>query len=383
MLEDGNDLNVTFVFEPFSQQIGISPYALGTVITDEINTVVNLINDYDATLEDYYIRVQVMAGNYHGKINGYDPGSQLVNITMDVIGSSDVEDNIDLYIENELDLAINRGKNQLVNLLDDELDRGINDVILTGIVEEVINDVNDDFALHGNNVFTSYLDSTSYPIDKLDKNMIIGLAPYDDSQSLSVYQKNNAGWEDASAQYYDGRYQIYTKNLGSYIGINLIDAEALTTYFNEEQIEIINKYHLNEVFTTFEFANPDDLVSNMQMVQTLARLTGANEDYDDKDYLEQQGVDVPYMSDFGIATSEVANYLFVQVYSDKKQIDLNAVMILDYHAIEDINSVNIAFRDTLLKGVSLTIIELNNGFIEPAEQVSIEIFFDIIESIEQ
>lgn len=383
MIESGNDLNVTYILEPYTQQIGISPYALGTVITEEINTVVNLINDYDATLEDYYIRVQVMAGDFNGSINGSDPGSQLVNITMDVIGSSDIEDNIDLYVENELDLAIGRGKDELVTLLDEELERGINDVILTGIVEEVIDGVSEDFALQGNNVFTSYLDTTSYPIEELDKDMTIGLSPFDESQSLSVYKKTNAGWEDASSQYYDGRYQIYTKDLGSFVGITLIDAGDLALYYNEDQVGIINKYRLHEVFTTFEFKNPDDLITNMQMIQTLARLTGANEDYDDKDYLRGQGIDVPPISEFGIATKEMANYLYVQVYTDKNQMDLAAVMILDYNAIEDINSVNSAYRDTLLKGVSLTIIELNNGYLQPADQVSIETFLGIIENIEQ
>ncbi len=382
MIENANDLNITYVLEPYAQQIGIPAYALGRVITDEINTVVDLINDYNATLEDYYIRIQVMTGDYMGTINGFDPGSQLVNVTMDVVGSTDIEDNIDLYVENELDLAINRGKDQLVDLLDAELEQGINDVILTGIVEMVLEDVAADFALRGNSMFTSYLDDTSYPVESLDKAMTIGLAPFDDNTSLTIYKKTKAGWENASAQYYDGRYQIFAKELGSYIGVSLIDGNDLAALYSEEEITLINKYRLNEIFTTYELKNPDDLITNMQMIQTLARLTGANEDNDDEDYLTDQGIQVPYLSDFGIANNQTVNYLYVQVYTDKNQINLNAVVIMDYNAIEDIASVNSQYRNTLLKGVSLSIIQLNNGFIQPTKQVTIEAFMEIISNIE-
>ena len=382
MIESGNDLNITYTVQPNNQHIALKPYSIGAVITDEINTVVDAINDYDATLEDYYIQIRLMTGDYSGTIYGQQANSQLVNIEMNVIGSKNTEENIDLFMENEMNQAINGGKNELLLLLEEELDRGINDVILAGIVQKVIKDVEQNFSIFGDLKFKSYLDNTTYPIVELSNEITIGLIPDNINASNTIYSRTTGDWKVESAVYYDNRYHVYTKELGSFVSVDLLAGTELGNLYNQEQIKVINKYGLTDIFTSYELKNPDDLVNNMQMVQTYARLIGANADNDEDSYLKSHNINVPYLNDFNMSNREVANYLYVQVYTNKHQINLNAVVIRDYNAIEDIIEVNAAYQGTLLKGVGLGIIELNNGQLLPSKQITVGEILEIIENIE-
>jgi len=382
MIKTGNDLNITYVIEPSGQQIALMPYSMGEVISKEINTVIDLINDYNATLEDYYIQIQLSVGDYSTTIYNKKPSSKLVHIQMNVIGSKEVEDDVDIYLENELDQAIIRGKDELIVELDKELDLGINDTKLTQIVQEVIVNVEKDFSRNGQMMFDGYLDSKSYPVIDLEKPLNIGLSPDDVDSSNTVYSRTTGDWKVESSLFYDNRYHISSNELGSFVSVNPIGSANLTNIYSSEQVNIMNKYGLADIFTTYELTHPEDTISNMQMIQTYARLVGANADTDTEDFLKGQGITVPYLSEFNLLNRETANYLYVQVYTKKHRMNLDAVIIRNYNAIEDIQSVNLGYRNTLLKGVSLGIIELEQNQLTPSKNVTVQEFFNIIENIE-
>jgi len=382
MIKIGNDLNISYMFEPSGQLVSLKPYSIGEVITTEVNTVIDKINDYNARLEDYYIQIQLSVGDYNGKINNRLPSSKLVYVEVNVIGSKEFENDIDIYLEDELDKAITRGKTELIVLLEEELDRGINDPTLTKIVQEVLALVGEDFSVRGQAMFDSYLDTIAYPIIELEKPIVIGLSPDDLDSNNTIYGKITGDWKVKSSLYYDNRYHISSYELGSFVAVDSLNGAGLETTYSTEQVTIINKYNLGDVFTTYELRTPSELITNMQMIQTFARLIGANSDIDTKDYLKNEGINVPYLNDFNILNREVSNYLYVQIYTKKQQINLGSVVIRDYNAIEDLSSINLSYRNTLLRGVSLGITELEQNRLLPANQMTIKEFFRLIENIE-
>lgn len=253
---------------------------------------------------------------------------------------------------------------------------------LTKIVQEVLVGVNEDFSVRGQVMFDSYLDTTSYPIIELEKPILISLSPDDLDSNNTIYGKITGDWKVKSSLYYDDQYHISSYELGSFVAVDSLNGVSLEALYSTEQVEIINKYSLDDVFTSYELKTPSDSITNMQMTQTFSRLIGANADTDTKEYLRDEGIDVPYISDFNILNREVANYIYVQIYTKKHQINLDSVVIRNYSAIEDLSSINSSYRTTILKGVSLGIIDLENGRLIPADEMTIEEFFILIENIE-
>lgn len=382
MFKVGNDLNITYAMEPKSQLIAIKPYSIGTSITKEINSVVTLIQSYNSNLEDYYIQILLSVGEYTGTVNNLTPSSPVVNIQMNVIPSKISEDELDIYLENAFDQAVIRGKDALIVMLEAELKLGINDTKLTEIVNKAVTGVETDFSQSGQSLFDSYLDKKVYPIATLDKPMTVGITPKDPDATHFVYSKQSVDWKLESSSYYNQRYNITTKNFGSFISAMASGTSNLSQFYTSVQLSLLNKYQLTDIFTATDLKTPTKIMLNSQMVRSFARFVGADAYTDTKAFLTGKGITVPTYSEQGSLTKELANYLYVQVYAKKNQIDLNAVVIRDYNAIDDIGTVTTSYRNTLLKGVSLGIITLNQRQIYPKQTVTIKEFFNLIGNIE-
>jgi len=382
MLKTGNDLNITFAVEPKSQLLAVKPYSIGAGITKEINSVVTLIQSYNSNLEDYYVQLLVSVGDYTGLINSASPSSPVVNIQMNIIASKISEDELDIYMENAFDQAVIRGKENLITLLEQELALGINDTKLTSIVNKVIEGVEIDFSASGQTLYDSYLDRKVYPVAAVDKAMTIGIAPSDLDATHFVYSKQSTDWKLESSNFYNQRYNISTKNFGTYISALASGTSGLGQYYTPEQLSLINKYQLTDIFTSTDLKSSTKTMLNSQMIRSFARFVGADAYTDTKAFLVGKGITVPTYMEQGTLTKELANYLYVQVYAKKNQINLDAVVIRDYNAIEDIGSITANYKNTLLKGVSLGIITLNQKQIYPKQAVTVKEFFNLIGNIE-
>lgn len=382
MFKVGNDLNITYAVEPKSQFVAFKPYSIGANITKEINNVISIIQSYNSNLEDYYIQILLSVGDYSSTINGLTPSSQVLNIQMNVIPSKISEDEIDLYMENAFDQAVLRGKDNLIVLLEQELSLGINDTKLTAIVNKAVSGVEADFAVTGQSLFDTYLDKKVYPITTLGKAMTVGIVPKNLDATHFVYSKQSADWKLESSSFYSQRYNIASTKFGSFITAMASGASNLGQTYSNVQLSLISKYQLTEVFTTTDLKDSTKVVLNSQMIRTFARFIGADSYTDTKAFLVSKGITVPFYSETASLTKELANYLYVQVYAKKHQIDLNAVVIRDYNAIEDSASITAAYKNTLLKGVSLGIITLNQKQLYPKQTVTNKEFFNLIGNIE-
>ncbi len=383
IVERANSSNVTFEVRPKGQRVLIHPYSVGKNITKEIADIVDDMNDYGSTIDDYYVQIVISADTYKGTINGQDPEGPLVDIQMRIIGSRMTEEDLDNAMLDRLDAAINSGRYDLIDELEKELALGINDTKLTYIVQDVLDDVLQDFQSRGQYLLEGQLVNYSYGIDELNRSMTVGMVPTSDVGDYLVYSRSQlTGWKQEAATYYNRSYQVKSPELGSYIIVSRSDFSELSDEYTTAQIDILNKYHLSEVFTTNSIKKPRTRVTNGEMIQSFARLMGAGTLNDTRSYLLGKGIHLSALNELSMLRKEDATYVYVQVYAKKHQIDLNNVRIKDYAAIDDLNTVTSSYQQTILKGVALGVVDLENHRLNPNAYMDIGNFFDLMETIE-
>lgn len=381
LIETANNNSVTLTIEPSSQYIGILPYTIGKQISSEINQMITSIQAYGSVLKDYYVKIILSVGEYSGTINGMKPSSPLIDIQMSIVGSKKTEADMEIALEAALDTTISNRKNTLIQKLEAELSLGINDVKLTKIVQDVLELVKTDFYVSGQNALSTNMATTESQVKKLNKPMTIGLVTSNTTDHV-LYSKTVGDWKVESGSYYNNRYNIQAAQLGSYISLTKTNSSSLAQLYTSEQISLINKYLLNEVFTNTTLNKPESSIYNVQMIRTLSRMLGAPLLNDGVEYLTSLGVQVPTLSDYANLNRLNAYYVYVQAYAKKKQINLNTVVIKNYNAIEDLATIPSAYRNTLLRGVSLGIIPLEQSQIMKDKAVTIGDFLKLIENLE-
>lgn len=364
--ESANSNRVTVTLQPNNQKIGIRPFSLGVDITTEINNIINRIHQYSSTITDYYIRVTVSTGAYNGTINGKMPASQLVTIRFDVIGSKLSEYNLDTAMTAEITNSIASKKPNLITLLDKELLSGINDTKLLGIVQTVLASVQAEYRGKMDSLLNTTVEPIYTEIVTLNKSLSIGLINTSSNPSCDVYMKKSNAWQKMTSTYLNQRYTIETTEPLSYILLpGSVGTSDLSTIYATNEMDIINKYKLLEVFTTADLKTPTLNILKDQYIKAMARMLGAASGYDTADFLKAQGITFNATSLYGTLSNEEALNLYVQVFAKKHLWNLNQVNIRDYYMISDYGQVQSSYQKNILIGANLGIITLNNGNVEP------------------
>lgn len=386
-LKEVNSNKVTLEIKAKKQQIGIRPNSLGVDITDEINDVIEDMKDYDSDIEDYYIRITVDIDDYNHSINGKDAISDLVEMSIDVIGSEDTEEKIDDKMIEEIDWAIEHNKSNLISDIEDELDDGIDDEKLLDIVQKVLEDVKEDYRDELEDALEYSLDDhTEDDIDELDEDMMILLKPNEDEEDTDaiVYMEDDRDWEEQSSTSYANAFYIDTNIVTSYILVPSGQNDSITSEtYNSEGGSLINKYKLREVFTSNELLFDNTLISKQKLFSSFARLIGANKDNDNASYLKNRGIGINSSNITDYVKREEALNVYVQVFARKNGVDLRTVNILDYNIIEDINEVDNKYKNNLIKGANLGIIELKSGRVNPNDLINIKDTIELLTLIEK
>lgn len=379
-----NANKVTVKIKPRNQIIGIRPFSIGTDITKEIKDMIKIINEYSSSIVDYYIRITINVGEYNGTINNKKPISDLLDIKIEVIGSNKLEENIDLEMVEDLDSVIEANKATLITSLENELDLGINDSKLTKIVQDTINKVKSDYEALANLKMNQSLTTTNYSINNLSKNMFIALSSNDLEQDSDTYIKNQGIWEKVTNNYYSNMYYVDTNKLTSFILLpKTLGSSKIYNMYSNEEVDVINKYKLTEIFSSAELTNKETNIRKYQLISAYARMLGAAGSYDNIDYLLEKGITVNSTNNYLPVNRDEALNTYVQVFALRNNIDLNKVNILNYNIIEDVKDIDNRYKKNLIIGANLGIIELVNGKVEPKQKINMEDTITLLTRIEE
>jgi hypothetical protein len=380
-----NDGKVMLVFQQRGQKVSMRPESIGLDFTSAIRKIQGEINRYNAKNRDYFVEIMIEVDDDVEKVLSYDATSPQIEVTMNILGSEVLEEEVDLMFLNELDYIIRSKEPKLIKELTDELEQGINDARLVNLVQTLIKEVEDEFYDEGQDIFDDVVTGTSYLIESVAKPMIYELSPIRSKnvQNHKVFQEQNGRWTEQVAAYVGGKYQLQSTQLLPLILGNYYMDESISENYESEALSTLNQYNLLEVLGETALRNPQSAITNQQFIQMMARILGAVKGEDHANYLKNQGVDVPRLNAYNDILNEDAYYLYIQVYAKKNRIDLNTVRIRDYQIIEDINNVNGTYKDTILKGTNAQFIDLPYGLINPKQRVTVERLMTLLKNIDR
>ena len=328
--------------------------------TAAIRDVIRRVKEYQGSVKDYAVLVELTAGKYSMAIEGEAPLEPMVNISLSVVRENKTEAYIDNMLQAAVDNAVSKNKSTLIAELEKELKYGIKDSKLNDIVNKVMIQVQKDFSTYGQLQYLSTVSSSKDYITELNREMKVSLNPTEKTE-YQVFFRETSAWQTLE-RLSDG--SVRSGKTGSFAAVPDRIRQNLAEISTDAEIGMIRKNGLMKVFTTYELSQ-DGSISGEQMIRTAARLLGAGDSNDTAAFLRSQGITVPAYDLYSPVNREKAYYVLAQVYAKRNNKPLANVKITDFYGIEDQNEIDVKFRKDLLAAHHLKLLMLRNGKLSP------------------
>lgn len=382
-IETANSKNITLMIQPNEHSLSIRPYAVGKGITTAINDKVEEIRKVNSDLLDYYVKVTIECSTQSGTILSKKPASTVVDIKVEVIGSTALEEDIDDLMIKELKSVISFRREALKEALAEQLLIGLDEKKMLSITQDAVESVKENYQFGANLLLVDRLENNAKEVVSLAKNMSVGLKPKSSDFGLQIYKKSGSSWTKLQSNYYAARYTVETMELTSYV---LLPYEAsglsITGTYTNTELDIINKYGLYEVFNSSELSNPSTNLPKYRMLSAYGKILGMASGDNEVQYLKDKGISITTTNMYTDLTRAEVLYVYTQVFAAKNNIKLNNIYITDYNIIQDIAKINTTYRNTLLIGANMNMFKLINGMLIPDNKVTIKEFIELLTRIE-
>lgn len=384
VIDEANNNEVTLCIKNGETQVGIRPFTINIRTTKQISDIVKKIKAYDSNLEDYFIRVTLHKGQYHELVNGKKPVSDLVNLEIQVVGSTGTESYIEERILTELDAEINDHKVTLMDKLEEELENGINDERLLEIVNETLDEVKEDHRREVTILMDRYIKDDYSMIEKLEVPLYLATTLDDDDiLQAQAFKKESHGFTEVVTTFSNGRYLLDLDQPGSYIFTQKsISFDDLDGAYSGLTTDVVSQYDLLDIFSRDEIKSETQVAYKYQIIASAARLLGAKKGQDDNSWLAKNGITLLNGGSYNSITREEALYIFVKTYGKKYDIQLESVRIHDYALIEDYHAIHESYKSILLIGANLGLIPISDGLLKPTQNMTVEEALDLITRVE-
>ncbi|MCF8019641.1 MAG: hypothetical protein K9L62_09540 [Vallitaleaceae bacterium] len=372
-LESINGYNVTIKIQSKNQVVGIRPRTIGVNITKEVGEMVEEIRRYNSTYKDYYLRIKIHTDTFTGKINNITPSSELVQVELALVGSLQLEEEIDRLMVSSLDSIIAGNKAELILDIENELKKGINDTQLIGIVDQRVKMVEEDYIDRASDLYFDNISANVTTISQPTKAIYMALAPIKSPANNEMYTRENNAWKKVNSTYFNNRHYVDTVKLNPYILLPSSNTSVdLVLLYAQDGIDVINYYNLSSIFTANDFQSPTKTIQKCQWISALARLLGAPEGQDTADYLRTRGINATTLNNYQPLRNDQALGLYIDTYAYRHKINLSRVAITNYNIITDIGEADVALRQKLIIGANLGIIKPVNGRISPSQSINMK-----------
>ncbi|PKM51558.1 MAG: hypothetical protein CVV02_06380 [Firmicutes bacterium HGW-Firmicutes-7] len=383
-VEAANEKKVILKIEANDQTINIRPYSLGRGITKAINEKADEILKVNSSVVDYYVKITIDNTRTSTKINSKTPASVLVDIKVDVVGSKKLELLIDQLMSEELKTIISFKRASLKEALTSQLNLGIDEKKMLSITKDAVEDVKTNFSFAANLVMTNNIEKTSKAVISLAKNMLLIIKPTTATSGLQMYKKTGSNWSKQEAIFNSSKYSLETMDLATYVLLPYeMSGTSLAGKYTSEEIDVINKYSLYEIFNSSELASGSLNLQKYRMIPAFARLLGAPSGSDDSKFLKDHGIIFNTNNMYSDLSRGEILYLHTQVFAKKYNIKLSNVKIQNYNIITDISKVNETYKNTLLIGANMGMYKLTNGMVLPDNKLTIKEFIELLTKIDK
>lgn len=344
--------------------------------TAELKEVIRKIKEYQGSIKDYSLMIQLSAGKYSNLIEGQQALEPVVSVSISVVRQNKGESALDKALLAAVDNAVNQNKKTLVDALEKELQYGIKEDKLNDILDKVMEHVKKDLArLASFQYFSSVQGNKSY-ITRLDKGMKVFLTPKESGET-KIYFRESAKWEEIKK---DVDNSVRSFRTGSFAPVKDLLAQEIADSSSSSELANIRKNRLDKVFTMQELSQ-SGVILGEQLIRSAARILGAGDSNDNAAYLKSQGIKVPAYDKYSAINKEKAYYILAQVYAKKQKLQLKNVRITDFNAIEDYTSIDSKFQKDILAGYHLKIVKLQNGKLKPKSSFGMKELRDYLKKL--
>lgn len=362
-MQAGLDFDTDLALEIQGQTIILPDGFINANDTAEIKEALSRIKEYQARIKDYALMVEVSLGKYTSPIQGQVPLEPFVHISLQLVRETKPEGQIDQDLEKAWDQAVNKNKARLIDHLEKELKYGIKEDKLKQIINQVLDQVEKDFATYGSYQYFSVLDPNKAYITNLNREIKLHLQA-EEATAIQVFFREALTWQPL-AQKADG--WVKTSKPGSFVAIRDQAGQKLADTTSPSERNDWRKFGLDRIFS------PQDLIQNgqvlgEQVIRTAARILGAGDSNDTAGFLKKQGIVIPAYNAYQAISKEKAYFILAQTYAKQRNTSLKQVRVTDYNAIEDYSKIDPHYRQDLLAGYHLHLLLLKNGNLSPKAQ---------------
>ncbi len=338
----------------------IRPYTL-TSENEDIKEAIDRIQE--DRIEDYYICFELDAVAGKVIVEGEQSLSPKITIEMDIVYLKQKDKVIEEAIMEELNLLIEQGRLDVIDVLKKELDKGkIDEDRLKDIVDDVIAKIAKE---HKKDV-SRILDRNNQKVtsvDVIEKAVLI--VSNIESYSAQAYYYDGA-WRMVPSFMMQNGFAVEADKLGSYI-FSGIAGIATAIVDIPKASDVISKYTLTDFFK-IDAINLSKNATKRQVYGSIARILGANRGVDYQKYLQQQGIkgissvglDLPIRQDEAI-------YVLMQAYEKIYNKKVESIKVKNKQGIKNIGAFQEYYRNYVYAATELKIVVPVNSMIVPSK----------------
>jgi len=380
VLDTIEENNIKLIVSNGGMNITINSDTLNKSKTTELRQFIEKVK-YKKEVIDYYVVLTVEFIEIDTKINSTDPLGDLVRIKLDAQGSKMADFQLEAWAIQKLEQLIEIKKPELEVEIVVELNK---DIIDENKIIELVDSKIDSIASIQSNYIKSLISQYTYNVMKSRiyklyepiaiSNIINGTI------GVQGYKRNGTIWEYQNTQMYGNLSTMYVDTIGEFVFAGKkSETNPIDSIGNGYQItKIFEKYRLGDFYSSLELQNLNKDTSKNDLIAASARIIGAPKGIDSIRFLISNGIEVNANNIYGEIRKDEATYILVKVYAIKQDIDLESVLISNYNEIKDMDSVSGKYKEEVLVGRALELIELDDGYLNPHKNMSIKQVLTII-----
>lgn len=377
--------NVGYKAVKDAMDILIRPGSFDSSTSEAIQSAITKIKDGDS--KDYFIEIILEWNSTNESINNSSPLSEVVQISINVVGSKETEKELDAkfvqFFKDATDASEN-SKAKVRNQLKKDLKKAIKDgdsaeeifKMVEDAVQEAYKDIIDDI----DKAFNKSTKGSS-SVTSLAENILI-TSTVNSQSSVSGYRKNNGIWETIPTKDYGNKKGFETNLLGIFIFsgrvINIPDISGIpnSTYVKE----IIAKYGLDD-YLGKDVIDSKRKITKYEVTGCIAKMAGAEASQNPIAYLKSKGINVTSAKIYDNISNQEAIYLIMALYETKTGTKVSTVRITNYNTLENIKDANDSYKKSLQVSAQLGI--CTDTSIAPKDTISIKDFLKYLGNMSQ
>ncbi len=315
--------------------------------------------------KDYFIKLNL----YNRELDKDIDGKQVVSYEMDldprlyVYRIRMVE--LEQRIEERFDTVVESRVNYLLDDLEDEiylLDKVFLNIVLDNIKKLKNIYYNRSEIIFDSNIYGVY--SFDYFADKI--TYVLGAK---DTSSLNYMYEKKDSYRKVNADYWGGKFHYDSKNTNKFVLL------AKTSGLEDGNAELVSEYGLDEVYNFYEISNGSIVGSKQKFLEAAAKLLGRTW----RELVSITGVSSA--NALSPLKNEEALFVYLKLYEMLNDIDLDRTQIYDYYLIEDIDEVDYRYKNTLLKGLNLGLLKLEDARVYPKSNMNMKKALELLNKL--